>query len=90
MLKKRLLTTPTERGFEPHIFSNFPAHDLNFHGREGDEIKSNQASKRDRTLLTLIRCLISGQTTARCGLTEMRRGKRKSAEKTSVNDPDGP
>ena len=20
-----------ERGFEPHIFSNFPAHDLNFH-----------------------------------------------------------
>ena len=61
--------------------------DLNFHGREGDEIKSNQASKRD---MTLKRCLISGQTTARCGLTEMRRGKRKSAEKTSVNDPDGP
>ena len=22
-----------ERGFEPQIFSNFPAHDLNFHGR---------------------------------------------------------
>ena len=21
-----------ERGFEPQIFSNFPAHDLNFHG----------------------------------------------------------
>ena len=39
-----------ERGFEPQIFSNFPAHDLNFHEREGDEIKSKQASKRDRTL----------------------------------------
>ena len=39
-----------EWGFEPQIFSNFPAHDLNFHGREGDEIKSKQASKRDRTL----------------------------------------
>ena len=22
-----------ERGFEPQIFSNFPAHDSNFHGR---------------------------------------------------------
>jgi len=22
-----------ERGFEPHIFNNFPAHDLNFHGK---------------------------------------------------------
>ena len=22
-----------ERGFEPQIFSNFPAHDLNFNGR---------------------------------------------------------
>ena len=22
-----------EQGFEPHIFSNFPAHDLNFHGK---------------------------------------------------------
>ena len=22
-----------ERGFEPRIFSNFPAHDLNFHGK---------------------------------------------------------
>ena len=22
-----------ERGFEPQIFSNLPAHDLNFHGR---------------------------------------------------------
>ena len=32
------------------ICCNFPAHDLNFHGREGDEIKSKQASKRDRTL----------------------------------------
>ena len=39
-----------KRGFEPQIFSNFPAHDLNFHEREGDEIKSKQASKRDRTL----------------------------------------
>ena len=26
-----------ERGFEPQIFSNFPAHDSNFHGREGDD-----------------------------------------------------
>ena len=39
-----------ERGFEPKIFSNFPTHDLNFHRREGEEIKSKQASKRDRTL----------------------------------------
>ena len=39
-----------EQGFEPQIFSNFPAHDLNFHGREGDEIKSKQASKRDMSL----------------------------------------
>ena len=22
-----------ERGFEPQIFTNFPAHDLNFHGK---------------------------------------------------------
>ena len=22
-----------ERGFEPQIFSNFPSHDLNFHGK---------------------------------------------------------
>ena len=22
-----------ERGFEPRIFSHFPAHDLNFHGK---------------------------------------------------------
>ena len=22
-----------ERGFEPQIFSDFPAHDLNFHGK---------------------------------------------------------
>jgi hypothetical protein len=22
-----------ERGIEPQIFSNFPAHDLNFHGK---------------------------------------------------------
>jgi hypothetical protein len=39
-----------ERGFELQIFSYFLAHDLNFHGREGDEIKSKQASKRFRTL----------------------------------------
>jgi hypothetical protein len=32
-------------GFEPHIFSNFPAHDLNFHGREGDEINQNKFLK---------------------------------------------
>ena len=24
-----------ERGFEPRIFSHFPAHDLNFHGKRG-------------------------------------------------------
>ena len=61
-----------------------------FRDSEEPEIKLKQASKRDRTLLNIIGCLISGQTTARCGLTEMRRGKRKSAEKTSVIDPDGP
>ena len=36
-----------ERGFEPQIFSNIPAHDLNF---QELEIKSKQASKRDRTI----------------------------------------
>ena len=46
---KKIFDFP-ERGFEPQIFINFPAHDLNFHEREGDEIKSKQASKRDRTL----------------------------------------
>ena len=32
-----------ERGFEPQIFSNFPAHDLNFHGKSGarDQIKTS-------------------------------------------------
>ena len=45
-----------ERGFEPQIFSNFPAHDLNFMESEEPEIKSKQASKRDRTLVTLISC----------------------------------
>ena len=49
---KKIFDLP-ERGFEPQIFSNFPVHDLNFHGREGDEIKSKQASKRDRTLFGL-------------------------------------
>ena len=39
-----------ERGFEPQIFSNFPAHNLIFMEGEGDKIKPNQASKRDRTL----------------------------------------
>ena len=39
-----------EQGFESQIFRNFPARDLNFHRREGDEIKLKQASKRDRTL----------------------------------------
>ena len=39
-----------ERGFEPQIFSNFPAHDLIFMEGEGDKIKSKQASKRYRTL----------------------------------------
>ena len=48
--KDKRFFDPPERGFDPQIFSNFPAHDLNFHGREGDEIKSKQASKRERTL----------------------------------------
>ena len=39
-----------EKGFKPQIFSIFPDHDLNFHRREGEEIKSKQASKRDKTL----------------------------------------
>ena len=32
-----------ERGFKPQIFSHFPAHDLNFHGRGGwrDQIKTS-------------------------------------------------
>ena len=33
-----------EPGFESQIFSNFPAHDLNF--REDDKIKSKQGSKK--------------------------------------------
>ena len=48
--KKDIFFDFLEQGFEPQIFSNFPAHDLNFNGREGDEIKSKQVSKRDRTL----------------------------------------
>ena len=40
-----------EQEFEPRIFSNFPAHDLNFHGKWKPEIKSKQASKRDRAYL---------------------------------------
>ena len=38
-----------ERGFEPQIFRNFHALDLNFHVKP--EIKSKQASKRDSTLV---------------------------------------
>ena len=38
-----------QRGFESQIFSNFPTHDLNFHGKR-PEIKSKQASKRVRAL----------------------------------------
>ena len=32
-----------KRGFEPQIFSNFPAHDLNFHGKWGarDQFKTS-------------------------------------------------
>jgi hypothetical protein len=30
--KKKKIDLP-ERGFENQIFSNFPAHDLNFHGK---------------------------------------------------------
>ena len=50
-----------ERWFEPQIFSNFPAHDLNFHWKWGrwdqiktwfDLISSKHASKKDRTLLS--------------------------------------
>ena len=52
-LKMNRKRTKQSRGFEPQIFSNFSAHDLNFHGREGDEIKSKQGSKGDRTLPTL-------------------------------------
>ena len=40
-----------EWGFETQIFSNFPVHDLNFMEGEGDEIKSKQASKRERALM---------------------------------------
>ena len=31
--KDKIFFDLPERGFEPQIFSNFPAHDLNFHGR---------------------------------------------------------
>ena len=54
-----------ERGFEPQIFSNFSAHDLNFHGNEEPKIKSKQASKRDRTLL-LKASIISGLSWSKC------------------------
>ena len=53
--QKKMFDFP-ERGFELQIFRNFPTHDLNFHEREGDEIKSKQASKRDRTLPKLLNC----------------------------------
>ena len=48
--KRTIFFDLPELGFESQIFSNFPAHDLNFHRKEGDEIKSKQASKRDLTL----------------------------------------
>ena len=31
-MKRKKIDLP-ERGFKPHIFSNFSAHDLDFHGR---------------------------------------------------------
>ena len=33
--KKEKKIDLSERGIEPQIFSNFPTHDLNFHGRWG-------------------------------------------------------
>ena len=39
-----------ERGFEHQIFSSFPSMILIFMESEEPEIKSKQASKRDRTL----------------------------------------
>ena len=44
--KDKIFFDLLERGFEPQIFSNFPAHDLDFMEGEDDEIKSKQASKR--------------------------------------------
>ena len=38
------------QGFAPQIFSNFPAHDLNFHLKRGAQYQIKQVSKRDRTL----------------------------------------
>ena len=54
-----------EQGLEPQIFSNFSAHDLNFHGNKEPKIKSKQASKRDRTLL-LNASIISGLSWSKC------------------------
>ena len=53
MNRKRTKTFLTYQSGDsnPQIFSNFPAHDLNFHESEEPEIKSKQASKRDWTLL---------------------------------------
>ena len=48
--EKKIFDLP-DWGFEHQIFSNFPTQD--FMEGEGDKIKSKQASKRDRTLLTL-------------------------------------
>jgi hypothetical protein len=31
--KEQIFFDLPERGFETQIFSNFPAHDLNFHGK---------------------------------------------------------
>ena len=39
-----------EQGFEPQIFSNFPAHDLNFHVKWGARDQIKKASKGDRNL----------------------------------------
>ena len=38
-----------EQGFEPQIFSNFPAHDLNVHGKWGarDQIKTSFKKRHD-------------------------------------------
>ena len=32
-MKRKRTGDLSEEGFKPQIFSNFPAHDLNFHGR---------------------------------------------------------
>ena len=62
------------QGFEPQIFSNFPDHDLIFMEGEGDKIKSQQASKRYRTLPKPKRSLLSNLYTVEPGqMTSMHR-----------------